>query len=88
MLKKFVLFITSFLLLFLILQIGSGMIVTTLYSPDMGDAWSQSAALPQETVVSGSIVTPLVTLLTGLVSAAAAYFIQSKIKLHSDAVKQ
>ena len=77
-LKNFLLFIISFVLLFVILQTASGMIITALSPAAVGDAWSQSAVLPQETTVSGSIFTPVLTLLTGLIAAAAAYFIQKK----------
>lgn len=87
MLKKFLLFITSFLLLFLILQIASGMIITTLSPVSTGDAWSQSALLPQETVVSGSILTSVLTLFIALISAASAYFIQKKLFHKTDIVR-
>lgn len=76
--KKFLLFMISFALLFLVLQTASGMVITTMYPAGTGDAWSQSALLPQETMVSGSILTPVITLFTGLIAAAAAYFIQKK----------
>lgn len=74
--KKFLLFMISFTLVFLILQTASGMIITTIYPVSVGDAWSQSASLPQETMVSGSILTSVITLFIVLISAAAAYFVQ------------
>ena len=86
LLKKFLLFIISFTLLFLILQTASGMIITTMYPANMGDAWNQSALLPQETMVSGSIFTPVITLFTALISAAAAYLIQKKSFPNTDSV--
>lgn len=76
--KKFVLFIVSFASLFLLLQIGSGMIVTSLYTPNLEGAWNTSAMLPQETAVQSSYLTFILTLSIGLLSAASAYFIQKK----------
>ena len=75
--KKYLVFIVSFIIMYTVFQILSGMFLTWIYTPDMGSAWFMSANLSQETVITGSNSLGL-SLLTAVLSASVAYFILLK----------
>lgn len=74
-LKKYFLFAISFLIMFSILQILSGVLLTATYIPDTTTLWNQSAQLTDEVVIYGTFNPFLITLLTAFLSATIAYFI-------------
>ena len=77
--KKYIAFIVSFILLFLILQVMSGMLLTLTYTPDIAEAWNVSAKLSQETVIKGSHHPFLLIFISAILSASFAYFISKKV---------
>jgi quinol-cytochrome oxidoreductase complex cytochrome b subunit len=78
-LKNFIIFSGSFLVLFFLLQIVSGMLLTFLYTPDVEGAWKSSALLSGETTLYG--VGPfLLSLLSALLAALMAYGVMRKIR--------
>jgi quinol-cytochrome oxidoreductase complex cytochrome b subunit len=46
--KKYIVFLFSFLLIFMTIQIGSGIVLTGLYTPDTAKLWSEAAQAPAE----------------------------------------
>lgn len=74
--KKFILFIVSFTVLFEAFQILSGWFLTATYTPDVSEAWkqSQSGDLPK-TVVFGDTGSFLPTWLFAVIAASIAFFI-------------
>lgn len=46
--KKYIVFLFSFLLIFMTIQIGSGIVLTWLYMPDPAKLWSEAAQAPAE----------------------------------------
>lgn len=71
--KKYLVFIVSFALLYIIFQIFSGWILTALYTPDltsMGDNLSQEVVFGQ---------TSTLHLLATLLIATLAYFLSRKL---------
>lgn len=76
--KKYFIFAISFVLLFLIFQVLSGMLVTLIDTPNIEEAWNMSGSLPQEVVITGNDSSFLLTLFIALLSAAIAYFISKK----------
>ncbi|MGP4071069.1 hypothetical protein ACTWQB_00770 [Piscibacillus sp. B03] len=77
--KSFFVFAISFLLLFLIIQVISGMFLTLTYAPDISEAWEASAALSNETVINRGYDHSLLTLLIAFISASLAYLISYKV---------
>lgn len=49
--KKYLLVTGIFCCTFLVLEIGSGMLLTMLYTPDSSVAWEQASALSAETAL-------------------------------------
>lgn len=76
--KKYITFIVSFILLFLILQVMSGMLLTLTYTPDIAEAWNVTAQLSQETVIKSHHNSFLLMFLSAILSASFAYFISKK----------
>ncbi|MFF2459829.1 hypothetical protein [Peribacillus simplex] len=71
MLKKYLVFLINFVMLYMAFQIGSGLILTASYTPDFS---SIEGNLSQEVVFGTSSIPLLVTLLT----ATVAYFLSQK----------
>lgn len=82
MVKKYIIFAVSFILLFSVFfglsQILAGMFLTSIYTPDVGEAWSMSANLPQEIIIQSSQNPFILTLIVAFLSATIAYFIPRK----------
>jgi quinol-cytochrome oxidoreductase complex cytochrome b subunit len=45
---KYIVFLFSFLFIFMAIQIGSGILLTWLYTPDPAKLWSEAAQAPAE----------------------------------------
>lgn len=71
--KKYIIFIISFLLFYAVLQIVSGLILTAVYTPDPSILEGNHS---QEVVVGGTSAMPLLII---LITATAAYFLSQKI---------
>jgi len=78
-LKKYLIFVISFLLLFSIFQVLFGVFLTSMYTPDIEDAWNMSGSLSQEVVIKNSHSPFLLTLFIAFLSATIAYFIPKKL---------
>ncbi|MGD6965973.1 hypothetical protein ACQCVP_06060 [Rossellomorea vietnamensis] len=78
--KKVLIFLTSFLVLYAVLQIGSGLVLTALYTPDIAGAWETSTALSSEVSFGGGFTSfSLIFLLTAaLLAAFVSKFFQKK----------
>lgn len=80
--RKHIVFLVGFILLsslfILSIQVLSGIFLTSIYTPDIGDAWKESATLPQEIEVFSSGRSFLFTILSVTLSAIVAYFISDK----------
>lgn len=68
-LKKYLVFIISFALLYTLIQISSGLILTALYTPDV-------SSVGQQVVFGETTYTPFVMI---FLSATAAYFLSQKL---------
>ncbi len=77
--KRYITFIVSFILLFLLFQVMSGMLLTLAYTPDVEEAWNATANLAQVTVIKSSYHPFLLMFLPAILSASLAYFISNKI---------
>lgn len=77
--KKFIIFSVSFIALFSILQVLSGIFLTAVYTPDMDEAWEMSANLPQGVILRSGGSPFLSALLLAFISASVAYFISERI---------
>lgn len=77
--KKYVVFAISFILLFSLFQVLSGMLLTITYTPDIAEAWNLSANLSEETIIKSSNSPFLLTLFIAFLSATIAYFIPIKV---------
>ncbi|ASK61605.1 hypothetical protein CFK37_05200 [Virgibacillus phasianinus] len=76
--KKYIIFAISFILLFSLFQVLSGMLLTFTYTPDISEAWNLSAN-SQETIIKSSHSSFLLTLFIAFLSATIAYFIPKNI---------
>jgi hypothetical protein len=72
-LKKYVVFIFSFVLLYIVLQISSGWVLTTLYTPDLSLTYNN---LSQEVVFGQTSIIPYLSILS---IATIAYFLSQKL---------
>ncbi|MFK9120942.1 hypothetical protein ACJEBK_29590 [Peribacillus frigoritolerans] len=77
--KKYLVFLISFVMIYMVFQIGSGLILTASYIPDFS---SIEGNLSQEVVFGKTSIPLLVTLLT----ATLAYFL-FKRNLESQKIK-
>ena len=89
--KKFIVFIVSFILLFFLLVFSadflSGVFLTSSYIPNVNEAWNSSEALPKQ-VELFSVSSPFsLNFLLALLAASAAYFISQRFpkRNHSNA---
>ncbi|BDG47434.1 MULTISPECIES: hypothetical protein [Parageobacillus] len=76
--KKYMIFLVSFVLLFSLTQMLSGILLTATYNPDLSETRNISANLPQEVVFGESSAVP--TLILAVLSATIAYFIPKILK--------
>jgi hypothetical protein len=72
-LKKYAVFIFSFILLYMLLQISSGWVLTTLYTPDLS---LTNNNLSQEAVFGQTSIIPM---LATFAIAPLAYFFSQKL---------
>lgn len=70
--KKYLVFIISFIVMFTVFQVLSGMFLTWIYTPNISSAWSMRTGLSQETVITGSNSFGL-PLFTAALAASVAY---------------
>lgn len=84
--KKYIIFSISFIGVFTLLQVVSGLFLTLTYTPDMTGTLSMGTILSQETLIVGSD-SVLPALLIAFLSASIAYFIPKKFTKTSNNVK-
>ncbi|MBD8071148.1 hypothetical protein [Bacillus sp. PS06] len=73
--KKYIVFIVSFCLLLLLVQIGSGYLLTAFYTPELNPG---DVLLSQEVVFGGSNVFPFIGT---VIAGTLAFFIVDKLYL-------
>ncbi|MBO9131532.1 hypothetical protein [Bacillus sp. 165] len=74
--KKILMFSVSFILLFVALNVFSGMLLTVLYQPDIANQWSNISKLPNEVVFAeSSSVSPIIIT---MLSVIIAFVIQNR----------
>ncbi|MDM5209364.1 hypothetical protein [Cytobacillus kochii] len=71
--KKFLIFLLSFIVLIYIFEIGSGLIMTLMYTPDITFATTQS-----QTVEFGTISHPF-SYVFALFASCIAYFLSQRL---------
>ncbi|MFJ8261172.1 hypothetical protein ACIQ4I_04305 [Rummeliibacillus sp. NPDC094406] len=76
--KNFIVFIISFVVLFTVTQILSGMLLTTLYTPDLSESWMISEHLPKSISFGNSTFMP--SLILAMFSVIVAYFMPRLFK--------
>ncbi|MBU5465692.1 hypothetical protein KQI49_02475 [Virgibacillus sp. MSJ-26] len=75
--KRFILFLSSFIFLFVVFQMLSGLILTSLYLPNIEEAWEMSAELSSEVTMVGTSSIP--TIIGAVLAATIAYFVPKGI---------
>jgi|GEM_PF-1323011 len=70
--KKYIIFAISFIVLFLVFQMVSGYFLTLFYTPDITEAWNQAGNLSSSVVMKGSF--PFISLFFAFLAATLAYF--------------
>jgi len=76
--KRFLVFFGSFIVIFSLFQMLSGMFLTMVYTPDISEAWDSASHLSNEVVIGGNPVWP--TSIMALFSAVCAYFLSNATK--------
>ncbi|SFA95490.1 hypothetical protein SAMN04488072_104126 [Lentibacillus halodurans] len=84
--KNYIIFTTSFILLFSLFQILSGLFLTFTYTPGIEEAWNMSAGLPEEAVIISGGSSFLRTLIFGFLAATIAYFIPKKMTKNTNRI--
>ncbi|MEH7351155.1 hypothetical protein [Gottfriedia acidiceleris] len=79
--KKYLLFVSSFILLFVVFNVFSGMLQTVFYQPNLSNLWDKVDQLSSEVVFVESSLIP--TLMIALFSATIAFFMQSRLSKKS-----
>lgn len=79
--KKFFLFLISFIALFTVTQILSGLLLTNLYTPNLSASWSSTTQLPQTAYFGNTTFIP--TLILAVFSVVVAYFMPHLFKRFS-----
>ncbi|PEL03298.1 hypothetical protein [Bacillus sp. AFS017336] len=79
--KKYLLFVLSFILLFVVFNVFSGMLQTVFYQPNLSNLWNKVNQLPSEVVFVESSLIP--TIMIALLSATMAFFMQSRLSKKS-----
>lgn len=75
--KRYIVFAISFILLFSLFNILSGVILTAMYTPDIEEAWN---SVDTGVVIESTHNNPFIfTLIIALLSATIAYFIPKKL---------
>lgn len=77
--KRLFIFVLSFIFVFSLWQIGSGIFLTLFYTPNIQHAWENSANLSSEVILMGGGGSIVPSLLGALLAVALAYFIANKI---------
>ncbi len=76
--KKVIIFLISFIFLFVSLQLVSGLLLTAAYVPDLENGWVMNTGLANEVVIGKGSVLP--TLAVAILAAAMAYFVPKAFK--------
>ncbi|PEK98333.1 hypothetical protein [Bacillus sp. AFS017336] len=79
--KKYLLFVLSFILLFGVINVFSGMLQTVFYQPDFSNLWNNVEQLHNEVIFVKSSSTP--TIIVTLISATIAFYLQSRLSKKS-----
>lgn len=86
--KKYIIFAISFILLFSLFQVLSGIFLTVAYTPDIEEAWNMSANSSEQVAMKGSSNSSFVyTLFIAFLSATIAYFIPKKFTKDNNSIK-
>ncbi|MFS0752588.1 hypothetical protein [Oceanobacillus sp. 1P07AA] len=75
--KKTAIFIGSVIIVYFILQLGTGMILTTSYVPNVSEAWQNVVGLLPEITFGPSSIALAPALIFGVLSIFIAYGITS-----------
>ncbi|MFD1334785.1 hypothetical protein ACFQ4N_04215 [Oceanobacillus iheyensis] len=75
--KKAAIFIGSVIIVYFILQLGTGMILTTSYVPNVSEAWQNVVGLLPEITFGQSSIALAPALIFGVLSIFIAYGITS-----------
>ncbi|PKR82635.1 hypothetical protein [Heyndrickxia camelliae] len=76
--KKYIIFIVSFILIFSIAQVLSGLFLTATYTPHVSEVWSSSVNLPKEVTFGRSAF--ISTFVMAVFSVTIAYFVPKTLK--------
>lgn len=76
--KKFIIFIGSFIVLLTVFQIATGLFLTATYQPGVEEAWNKSAGLSSEVTMIGSSAAP--SIIIAILAAAVAYLIPEGLR--------
>lgn len=74
--KRYLIFILSFLFLFVFLNISAGLLLTATYTPDVTNAWERSRQLSQEVTFGNR--SPIPTFLIATLAATIAYVVSAR----------
>jgi cytochrome c biogenesis factor len=80
--KKVVIFLVSFIVIYLALQIGSGLVLTALYTPDWEAAWKTGIPLSREAVLHRNIT--YLSVFMFLIAGTVSYFILRIFRTSAD----
>ncbi|MFG3611717.1 hypothetical protein M2M59_07430 [Rummeliibacillus sp. G93] len=76
--RKWIVFLFAFIVLYFVCHFTSGILLTAWYTPNLTEAWQASESLPSNVVFSGPVFFP--TFLLAAIAAAGAFFIAAKVK--------
>jgi len=71
--KRYILFATSFLVLFVVFQVLAGYVATLMYTPDISSAWEEARHASSEAVITGS--SGIISFIFAFLAATLACFL-------------
>lgn len=75
--KKYFVFIICFILVYYVLQLTSGWLLTLKYSPDLLDAWNNNGNIQQKVDIRAHTFFPY-TFIISIIAASLAFLISNK----------
>ena len=76
--KKLMIYLLTFTVAFVVLQVLSGLFLTLIYSPDISSAWYMEAFAPSTTMFGISV--SISSFIIALISAVIAFLLSSRFQ--------
>ena len=77
--KKLIIYLLTFAVAFVVLQVLCGLFLTLVYTPDISSAWYMQATAPSTTIFGISV--SISSFIIAMISAAIAFLLTSRFQI-------